>query len=160
MEQPATNPVGKIPAPIMNNGESLFDSPVISRYLDSQSENRRLIPSGEKQWAVLRGEALANGNTDAAFSLVMERLRPLEEQSVLWKSRWENAIQRSLCEIENTIEKLATDFNLAQIATAVAICYLEFRLPDLLNETHCPKSLSWLVEFKQRNSMQSTEFQG
>ena len=41
---PARNPLGKIPALELDNGEALFDSPVICEYLDSIQDGATLFP--------------------------------------------------------------------------------------------------------------------
>ena len=38
------NPLGKIPTLVLNNGETLFDSPVICQYLDRDASTGHLIP--------------------------------------------------------------------------------------------------------------------
>ena len=158
------NPLGKIPALMLEDGEVLFDSPVICRYLDGLADGTQLIPlSGEPQWTVLRWEALADGMTDAAYNLVMERRRPTSEQSSGWMARWSNDIQRALEEMERRVDELAGELTLAQLAAATAVGYLDFRLPELLYEAECPqvaanpKLQSWYERFKTRPAMQATQ---
>ncbi len=147
------NPLGKVPALILEDGSSLFDSALICRYLDSLC-TQTLLPQPD-DWMRFRGETLADGMTDAAFNLVVEKLRPDAEQSQKWKKRWENAIQRALKNIEENIDAL-TGVDLESITTAVALAYLNFRLPGFLDDY--PKCCIWLAKFEERVSMKATRF--
>ena len=40
----AVNPLGKVPALILDHGEALYDSPVICEYLDTLSPDNHMIP--------------------------------------------------------------------------------------------------------------------
>src|SRR5262245_57489544 len=82
------NPLGKIPALILDNGETLFDSPVICEYLDSLHDGAKLVPSsGTARWTALRRQALADGLLDAALLRRYESLRPANEQSPAWDAK-------------------------------------------------------------------------
>lgn len=152
-----TNPLGKVPALLLDNGEAIFDSPVICRYLDSLA-NPPLIPSaGWQQWEVLRWEALADGLTDAAYNLVMEqRSRPENERSPRAMERWTTEITRTLHYLETRMETLGEELTLAHIALAAAVGYLDFRLPPLLRESGCKQLLGWYDSFRERPAMQTT----
>ena len=156
-ELKAANPLGKIPTLIMDNGEALFDSPVICEYLDCLGTNSRLVPeSGQERWQTLRWEALADGMTDAAYNMVMEKRRPEQEQSNKWATLWSEEILRSLHHIEHNLPTLPDQITLAQLALAAAIGYLEFRLPELLTASECVLAKSWYAHFKDRESMMET----
>jgi len=65
-----SNPLGKVPCLIMEDGGSLFDSRVIVEYLDTLSPVGRLIPqSGRERAAVKCWEALADGMVDACITI-------------------------------------------------------------------------------------------
>ena len=65
------NPVGKIPCLILDNGQSLYDSRVITRYLDSMYD-LGLYPGGEAQWTTLTLESHADAMLDAGVISVYE----------------------------------------------------------------------------------------
>ncbi|NOQ79828.1 MAG: glutathione S-transferase [Gammaproteobacteria bacterium] len=159
----AINPLGKIPALVLENNEVLFDSPVICHYLDSLSEDKPLIPrKGWQKWLVLRWEALADGLTDAAYNIVVERRRPASEQSISSISQWAEEIQQVLHEMEIRLEELDGETTLAHLAVGAAIGYLDFRLPELLYESNCPQVairpqlISWYETFKTHPPMLTT----
>ncbi len=158
------NPLEKIPALELDNNEALFDSPVICHYLDSLSEEKPLIPgSGWEKWLVLRWEALADGLTDAAYNLVMERRRSTTEQSSSAMSQWADEIQQVLHEMEIRLTELDGEITLAHIAVGTAIGYLDFRLPELLYQSSCPQIavspnlMSWYESFQTHPFMQATK---
>jgi glutathione S-transferase len=76
------NPLGKVPALVLDDGTALYDSPVICEYLDTLGEGNRLLPPvGPARWRSLRIQALADGIMDAAVSIVLERRRSAELRS-------------------------------------------------------------------------------
>ncbi|MEN8131463.1 MAG: glutathione S-transferase N-terminal domain-containing protein [Pseudomonadota bacterium] len=159
----AANPLGKIPVLLFDDDETLFDSPVICRYLDGLSNQHPLIPQEDKQqWLTMRWEALADGMTDAVYNLVMERRRPASEQSPTWIGRWAAEIQRVLQHMDQRVSELDGDISLAQLAVAASIGYLDLRIPELLYETQCPqvaeypRLLEWYEKIATRPSMMAT----
>ena len=71
------NPLGKIPALERGDGPAIYDSRVITRYLDSVGSGS-LYPEA-RIWEVLTLEATADGIMDAALLVVYEkRLRAPE----------------------------------------------------------------------------------
>ena len=149
------NPLGKIPV-LLTNAGALYDSPVICEYLDGL-EGQPLLPvSGADRWAVLRVQALADGIMDAAFSLVMEQLRPETERSGAWRERWRSAILRATVDAHRDFPRLEDRFDLGQIAMAAALGYLAFRLPDIDWQTDVPSLAMWWDEASQRASVLAT----
>ena len=67
------NPIGKIPALILDDGEALYDSRVILDYLDHLAGGGRIVPRELKaRFAALRMQALCDGILDASLLLVYE----------------------------------------------------------------------------------------
>ena len=123
----SVNPLGKIPVLILDDGKSLFDSRVICRYLNDIS-GAGLYPS-ERIWDVLTLEALADGIMDAAVLMVYEaRLRDEENRSATWvEAQWEK-ITHALDALERQeFAAMQGDLNIAHLATACALDYLDFR---------------------------------
>ena len=85
---PDLNPLGKIPVLLLDDDTRLFDSRVIVEYLDGVAPNNKLLPSTARERALVkRWEALADGMTDAAVTIVLERRRPDDERSAGWFAR-------------------------------------------------------------------------
>ena len=160
------NPLGKIPTLVLDNGEALYDSPVICYYLDSLLDHASLIPTSHSL-DVLQWQALSDGLTDATYNIAIERrARPKEEQSPKWIANWSIEIQRTLEHIESHIDdlnKFGSDITLAHLSLASAISYLELRLPEALYKSEhpqviaYPKIMNWYEKFKTRPSMLDTQ---
>ena len=85
---PAFNPLGKIPALVMDDGGAVFDSRVIVEYLDTVNPVNKLIPaSGRARVEVRCWEALADGICDAAIVARLEGQREKKLQSADWIKR-------------------------------------------------------------------------
>ena len=70
----SANPLGKIPALVLDDKTPIFDSNVICEYLDSLKPAPVLFPkSGPERWKTLVLGSLADGILDAALLLVYEK---------------------------------------------------------------------------------------
>ena len=154
----AVNPLGKVPALVLDDGDVLYDSPVICAWLDSQSAINPLIPeAGKAHWRVRRCEALADGILDAAYNVVMERRRPDGERSADWIQRWTGEITHALTAVEAEVDDLGDRVTLAHLAVASALGYLAFRLHGLDWRSSCPAATAWYDVFRMRTSMRETQ---
>ena len=81
-----SNPLGKVPCLILDDGGAMFDSRVIVEYADTLSPVNKLIPpTGKERAAVKTWEALADGILDASILARLEKTwRPSEDQSQAW----------------------------------------------------------------------------
>ncbi|WP_102866947.1 glutathione S-transferase family protein [Pseudovibrio exalbescens] len=143
------NPLGKIPALVLEDGSVLFDSPVILEYLDYLAGGEKLLPAGAERFDVLTKQALADGIVDAAILIVYERrFRPAEKVDDNWLSYQQDKIDRALSAFEaNPPARVSHGSpDAAQIALACALGYLEFRLGATWRTT-CPKLVEWLEDF-------------
>jgi len=120
---PDYNPLGKVPVLIMDDGAALFDSRVIVEYLD---RDRIMV----KRW-----EALADGISDAAATIFLERKRPDTLQNLEWITRQQKkvtlgleAAARELCD-KKWCEGNA--YSLADIALCCTLGFLVFRFPEI-----------------------------
>lgn len=144
------NPLGKIPALLLDDGRALYDSPVICQYL--LAESGRPAPD----WDALRRQALGDGVLDAAFNAVMERRRPAGQQSPEWLARWEAAIDRSLAAMEREMAGLPAEFGVAAITWACVLGYLDFRMEGLHWRAGRPRLAEWYRAAAARPSMAAT----
>lgn len=140
---PNYNPLGKIPVLVMDDGSTLFDSRVIVEYLDNLSPVGRLLPVANRDLIrVKRWEALADGISDAAATIFLERKRPTERQSPEWIARQQLKIDRGLAllseELEDNNWLLNDVYTLADIAVGCTLGYLAFRFPEIDWKTQYP----------------------
>lgn len=155
------NPVGKVPALITDDGQAIYDSPVIIDYLDSLHDGVKLIPvSGPERYEVLRIAALADGMMDAVILLFSELTRrPKELHWDFWDDRMRGTVARSLDALETDAPTFnASQPDLAQITTACGVGWIEFRIETLgidFRDGH-PNLSAWFDEFSKRESMKTS----
>ncbi|MHB9100597.1 MAG: glutathione S-transferase [Sulfuricella sp.] len=133
---PDYNPLGMVPVLVLDDNHTLFDSRVIVEHLDTVSPVSQLIPKDSRQrLAVRRWEALADGVSDAAAAIYIEKKRPESQQSPEWIVRQEQKVFRGL---EAMAEELGDKnwctgefFNLSDIAMGCALGYLDLRFPEI-----------------------------
>jgi glutathione S-transferase len=151
------NPLGKIPALVLDNGIALYDSPVICEYLDSLDREQPLIPAhGDARWTVLRAQALADGLLDVAVAQVYEWRRPESERSPATLARWHAQMCRAVDEMAVQLGNLPPELNLGHIAFGCALGYLDLRFTDLGWRATQPALAAWFADFGQRESMRET----
>ncbi|MFV2092904.1 MAG: glutathione S-transferase N-terminal domain-containing protein, partial [Hyphomicrobiales bacterium] len=131
------NPLGKIPALVLADGQVLFDSRVIAEYLDSVGEGQTLFPAGAARWPALALQALADGICDAALLQVYEqRFRPQAQQNADWTDMQAAKVSRALAQLEATMDGPADNITIGEIALAAALGYLDFRFAGTWRTTH------------------------
>jgi glutathione S-transferase len=132
----ALNPLGKVPVLVLEDGVSVFDSRVIVEYLDHVSPVGHLIPAEPKIRMGVRGiEALADGVTDAAVALYLEKKRAPDQQSSDWLVLQEKTLFRGLEALSEALGErpwyLDKNMTLADIACGCMLGYLDLRFPDI-----------------------------
>lgn len=152
----AANPTGKIPALIRDDGPAIYDSRVITRYLDARAK-ANLYPVNAI-WEVLTLEATADAIMDAAVLLIYEvRFRPTEMQSGDWMTGQWAKVTRGLDALEGRwLSHLAGPLHMGQIGTGCALGYLDFRHETYDWRADQPGLAAWYAVFRQRPSMIDT----
>jgi glutathione S-transferase len=147
------NPLGKIPTLVLADGTILYDSLVIIEYLDSLAGGGRMIPaSGPARFTELRRHALANGFLDMLILWRNERDRAQPLPALL--DAFALKTEALLPALEAEASALAAGpVGLAQITTAIAGAYMDFRFADLDWRARCPALSAWQTRFAERPSM-------
>jgi len=142
------NPLGKIPALIIEDGTVLYDSPVILEYLDTRAGGGRIIPRDPKaRIAALTLQALCDGILDAGILLVYEgRWRPPEMAVAKWVDHQRGKVERAMAVLEASPPKLDAIPNVGAITLACALGYGDLRFDGKWRAAH-PKLVKWLDEF-------------
>jgi glutathione S-transferase len=142
------NPLGKIPALIIENGTVLYDSPVILEYLDHRAGGGKIIPAQPgARFAALRLQALADGATDAQILVLYEgRWRSPEQHVKKWLDYQTGKIMRALDALEAEPPSLDAVPNVGQIAVACFLGHRDLRFAGDWRATH-PKLVAWLDRF-------------
>jgi len=145
------NPLGKIPALLLEDGTVLFDSRVILDYLDHRAGGGRIVPTDARaRFSALRLQALADGLMDASVLLVYEgRWRPAERHERKWVDHQADKVARALAALEASPSALTAPPDVGQIALACALGYRDFRFEGKWRADH-PRLVDWLEGFAAR----------
>lgn len=153
----ASNPLGKIPALTRPDGPTLYDSRVITRFLDARAQSG-LYPEA-RLWDVLTIEATGDGIMDSAVNLTYEmRFRAPEIQFAPWMDGQWTKIARALDALERQwLSHLNGPLDMGQIAVGCALGYLDFRHAERGWRTGHDGLAAWYDAFAARPSMQATQ---
>jgi len=145
------NPLGKIPALILEDGEALFDSRVIVEYFHDMAPLAGLFPPGPRRFAVLRQQAVADGLLDACILQVYEgRFRPAEHRVEKWVDHQRGKMERALQFANDRFSAPGTgSADVGEIALACALGYLDLRFAGAWR-TQYPALTDWLASFEER----------
>ncbi len=140
------NPLGKIPALILEDGSALYDSRVIAEYLDHLAGGGWMIPADPSaRFAALRLQALGDGVNDAALLIRYENFSRPEAL------RYDEAIAHQQGKIDRALDALeaappAGPVDIGHVSVACALGYLDLRFAGEWREKH-PRLVAWLEKF-------------
>jgi glutathione S-transferase len=153
----ALNPLGKVPTLVTDDGAVLFDSRVISEYLDAQAGFRLLPREGPARYLALTQQALADGVMDAA---VLARYEMAARPEALRWQAWTDGQLAKVASALDAVEVAARAFgdrvDLGTIAVGCALGYLDFRYASLRWRDGRPAAAAWFETFGARPSMVAT----
>jgi glutathione S-transferase len=156
------NPLGRIPALILNDETCVYDSPVIAEYADTLNDTPILIPrtNALERMHVKCWEALADGIMDSAVVVRTESMRSADKQEADIITRHNNAIARAL---DHAAEQLGQrewcegpSITLADLALVSALIYLNLRQPERNWRMAHPNLAAWFARVSQRASVRAT----
>jgi len=130
------NPLGRVPALVLDDGEVLIDSGAILDHIDEVAGPGRALlpPAGEERRQALRTIALATGGMEKAVSIVYERvLRPAEKLHAPWLERCQVQLAGSLAALEAQPASgglVSGRYPQADIAAACLVGFLALRVAD------------------------------
>lgn len=126
------NPLAKIPALLLENGETVVDSPVICEYLNTKSTKGSIYPKDQDAYFFQRKlEALADGCTDATLLRRYESVRPPELQSTEWDLKQKEKMALSFKYFDSVAHLLQTEgFYIGEISIVAMIDYADVRFPQ------------------------------
>jgi glutathione S-transferase len=152
----AATPVLRIPA-LVTRDVTLTDSHAICDYLNAEFGDFRLLArEGAARWRALATIAIANGVLEAQIMRRAELLRADKERSDDFIAKMRDRELRCLAALETHLPAFGATFDLAQITTAVACGYDDWRYgPDWRGAA--PKLAAWYDQVVQRPSMKATE---
>ena len=157
---PRYNPLNKVPALVMDDGESIYDSAVIAEYLDAISGGG-LVPAGAVERArAHRDEALGDGICDAGITARLERQREASRQDAAWITRQMDKVNAGIAGVAANLGSKpylgGGQPNVGDIACACALFWLEFRMPELRWREAHPNLKAWAERMESRPSFRDT----
>jgi glutathione S-transferase len=152
------SPLGRIPALLTEDGETLYDSVVICEYLDARYGRCRLFPSvGKRRWDTLRRHALANGMLELLVLWRGELGRPESQQSPETLRAYRSKAASGLSAAERDAAALEdTHVDIAHVTLGVVLGYLDFRYGNIDWRSQHPGLARWYESFGVRPSMRQT----
>jgi glutathione S-transferase len=154
------NPLGRIPALILDDGTCVFDSTVIAEYADTLNDTPILIPRNDvlARMHVKRWEALADGIMDSAIVVRNEVLRPKETQLAATLELHNGAITRTLQHIAAQLGKRewceGNSITLGDLALLSALAYLDLRQAERDWRGSHPDLAAWYKRMSMRPAAQ------
>ena len=155
----SVNPLKQVPVLVLDDGSSLFDSPVICEYLN-HSGGGKFFPGmsiwrhNSGRWKALGLQALGDGIADAAVAWRYELVEPEDRRNPDRIARAQATIIAGLDALERV--SFAKDPTIGEIAVACALGYIDFRLTDLDWKSSHPNLSSWYARFSEYPSMKAT----
>jgi glutathione S-transferase len=126
------NPLKKLPALILDNGEVILDSYVIVEYLDEIAGGGKLIPaSGPNRWRVKSDHSMLQGMLDSMLLCRYEKMvRPQGLQWQAWSDDHWNRAWSGMARFDEQADVLARPLDIVQIALTCVLGYADFRFAD------------------------------
>ncbi|MEP1767389.1 MAG: glutathione S-transferase [Sulfitobacter sp.] len=151
------NPLAKVPALERADGPTLYDSRVITAYLDDRAGGK-LYPTGARRWDTLTLEATADGILDAALLMTYEaRLRAEDKRLPEWVEGQWNKIERAVAALNTRwMSNLQGPLDMGQIAVGCALAYVDFRHGARDWRKGNDGLAAWFAAFESRPSMRAS----
>jgi glutathione S-transferase len=126
------NPLKKLPALILDNGDVILDSYVIVEYLDELAGGGKLIPaSGHNRWKVKSDHSMLQGMLDSMLLCRYEKMvRPQGLQWQAWSDDHWNRAWSGMARFDKQADVLSRPLDIVQIALACVLGYADFRFAD------------------------------
>lgn len=153
---PQFNPLTKVPALVLDDGECFYDSPVIAEYLDTLPGPRFMPPVGLERVRVRREEALGDGIADAGITIFLERKREAPRQDPAWIARQLDKVEAGIAAVAKSVAaKASATPTLGDVACGCALFWVEFRLPEFRWRDDA-RLKAWAEKLESRASFAST----
>lgn len=159
----AVNASGKVPCGILPDGKPLFDSRVITQYVDTLASPEGSLYPADHRFEILTLEALGDSIMDASLLCRYEvATRPKELY-------WDDWYKAQMDKVDSGLDDLETKWfsaltagrvHAGAIAAACALGYLDFRFTDKDWRSNRPKLAAWFADISNRPSMKATAPQG
>jgi glutathione S-transferase len=125
------NPVKKLPALILDDGQVIVDSYVIVEYLDELAGGKLIPAAGPTRWRVKSDHSMLQGMLDSMLLCRYEKMvRPEPLRWQAWADDHWNRAWLGMARFEHDPDMLARPFDVSQIALVCVLGYADFRFAD------------------------------
>jgi glutathione S-transferase len=141
----AVNPLSRVPALILDDGETLCDSAFILDYLDELAGPDRALtpPKGRQRREVLHAVYLAAGLAEKVVQVFFERyFHPGEQLATHWETRLLSQIATGLKQLEEDCGApwyLGSKMTQADVTITCMLMHMKLRVPECFSPEQCPK---------------------
>jgi len=153
----AVNPLGMVPALELDDGSSLYDSPVICEYLNQIADGPFFPADAVRRFQTLGLQALGDGILDLSVALRYETaVRPEALRWQDWIDHQNEKIARGLDALESKCLQFEASPLIGEVTIACALGYRDFRYADNDWRVGRPALTAWFEAIMQRESLQQT----
>ena len=156
----AVNPAAKVPALLTDGGLPIIDSVCICTHLDDIGSGARLLPEAAfERVPALMKYGLGRGLIDVAFGVTIERRYSNPDGKSWLAERWLTAVQRTIAALEKDPALMGANEqpDIGDLAIAVGLAYVEFRLQEVHWRDSAPTMAIWLDRISERASLRLTK---
>jgi len=154
---PQFNPLNKVPALVLDDGESIYDSGVIAEYLDTLPGASFIPKDARSRALVRRDEALGDGISDAGITMRLEGQREAARQDAAWIARQRSKVEAGIAAVSKSVgSRRGAATTLGDIACACSLFWLEFRFPEI-HWRDDPVLKAWAENLEKRPSFATTK---
>jgi len=156
------NPIGKVPALVLDDGRVLTNSALIADWIDEQFPQPRFIPAdADGRLEVRRTEAIADGVMDAGAVIGTElRFHDEAGRSAAFLQRLQGKIDAGLAALEHQLggrRYLCGDaLSMADIAVGCHVGFMQARLPQCFSAAACPALARLAGELAGRDAFKAS----
>ncbi len=151
------NPLGMVPALELDDGSSLYDSPVICEYLNQIADGPFFPADPVRRFQTLGLQALGDGILDLSVALRYETVvRPEALRWQDWIDHQNEKITRGLDALETKCEQFDASRLIGEITIACTLGYRDFRYADDDWRAGRPALTAWFEQIMQRDSLRQT----
>lgn len=158
------NRLARVPALVLDDGETLIDSTAILDHLDEQAGSKRLTPAaGAERRAVLRNVFHALGTAEKGILIAYERnpaMRAREHYSQTWVDRLLGQANGGLAFVESNLDGrewlVGNSLTQADITAAVVYDFLTVMVPELTEGQEFPQLAKLTARLSELPAFQRT----
>jgi glutathione S-transferase len=153
------NPLVKVPALEMENGEMLVNSPFICQYLAQKTPGgHKLFPVGPELWKSLNFQAVADGGLDAAVLRRWEaHVRTPGKFDAKIDLRQKVKVENALEFFESQVTALSKEtLTIREISVLCFVDYLNFRFSHENWNHRFPRVFAWAQKWNEKADVKET----